>query len=205
MTSGIPASSIPISKLRVPELDELVTRGWVAVDFGEKDAKNAPVNVLHAFSELRGRRFRTRYGEPNPLQYARDFVSRCGHQWRAHLDRPWVWYPPTPAAAPLALCVFILLVSSVICGMSPFHLHPSSCLMAIDSPLYFASVTCSEIMRVSESLATKLVEKELAASVELQTLMASGHSIDLWLHDRAVCAVRSCKHPRSWVPIVFSY
>ena len=51
MTSGIPASSIPISKLRVPELDELVTRGWVAVDFGEKDAKNAPVNVLHAFSE----------------------------------------------------------------------------------------------------------------------------------------------------------
>ena len=60
--------------------------------------------------------------------------------------------------------------------------------MAIDSPLYFASVTCSDIMRVSESLATKLVEKELAASVELQTLMASGHSIDLWLHDRAVCA-----------------
>jgi CNT family concentrative nucleoside transporter len=49
MTS-IPAS-IPISKLRVPELDELVTRCWVAVDLGEKDAKNAPVNVLHAFSE----------------------------------------------------------------------------------------------------------------------------------------------------------
>lgn len=47
--------------------------------------------------------------------------------------------------------------------------------MAIDPPLYFASVTCSEIMRVSESLATKLVEKELAASAELQTLMASGH------------------------------
>jgi hypothetical protein len=76
--------------------------------------------------------------------------------------------------------------------------------MVIDSPLYFASVTCSEIMRVSESLATKLVEKELAASVELQTLMASGHSIGLWLHDRVVYAVRGCKHPRPWVPIVFS-
>jgi CNT family concentrative nucleoside transporter len=49
MTS-IPAS-IPVSKLRVHEMDELVTRGWVAVDLGEKDAKNTPVNVLHAFSE----------------------------------------------------------------------------------------------------------------------------------------------------------
>jgi len=47
---SIPAS-ISISKLRVPELDEPVTRGRVVVDLGEKDDKNAPVNVLHAFSK----------------------------------------------------------------------------------------------------------------------------------------------------------
>lgn len=47
---SIPAS-ITISKLRVPESDEPVTRGRVVVDRGEKDDKNAPVNVLHAFSK----------------------------------------------------------------------------------------------------------------------------------------------------------
>jgi len=47
---SIPAS-IAISKLRVPELDEPVTRGRVVVDLGKKDDKNAPVNVLHAFSK----------------------------------------------------------------------------------------------------------------------------------------------------------
>ena len=39
---SIPAS-IAISKLRVPELDEPVTRGRIVVDLGEKDGKNAPV------------------------------------------------------------------------------------------------------------------------------------------------------------------
>ncbi len=44
---SIPAS-IAISKVRVPELDEPVTRGRVIVPRGE-DAKNAFVNALHAF------------------------------------------------------------------------------------------------------------------------------------------------------------
>ena len=44
---SIPAS-IAISKMRIPELEEPVTRGRVVVDRGE-DAKDAPVNVLHAF------------------------------------------------------------------------------------------------------------------------------------------------------------
>ena len=42
--------SIAISKVRIPELDEPVTRGRVVVDRGES-TKNAPVNVLHAFSK----------------------------------------------------------------------------------------------------------------------------------------------------------
>ncbi len=47
---SIPAS-IAISKLRVPELEEPVTRGRVVVDRGEEDTKHAPVNALHAFAQ----------------------------------------------------------------------------------------------------------------------------------------------------------
>ena len=46
---SIPAS-IAISKIRIPELEEPVTRGRVVVDRGE-DAKHAPVNALHAFAK----------------------------------------------------------------------------------------------------------------------------------------------------------
>ena len=45
---SIPAS-IAISKMRLPELDEPVTRGRVVVDRGEE--KNPPANALHAFSQ----------------------------------------------------------------------------------------------------------------------------------------------------------
>ena len=45
---SIPAS-MAISKMRMPEVDEPVTRGRIVVDRGEAD-KNKPVNVLHAFS-----------------------------------------------------------------------------------------------------------------------------------------------------------
>jgi CNT family concentrative nucleoside transporter len=47
---SIPAS-IAISKIRMPELEEPVTRGSVVVDRGEEDTKYAPVNALHAFAK----------------------------------------------------------------------------------------------------------------------------------------------------------
>lgn len=46
---SIPAS-IAISKLRIPEMDEPVTRGHVVVDRGDNDKGGRPVNALHAFS-----------------------------------------------------------------------------------------------------------------------------------------------------------
>ena len=46
---SIPAS-IAISKIRMPELEEPVTRGRVVVDRG-KDDKDPPVNALHAFAK----------------------------------------------------------------------------------------------------------------------------------------------------------
>jgi CNT family concentrative nucleoside transporter len=47
---SIPAS-IAISKVRFPELEEPVTRGRVVIDRGEENAKNVPVNALHAFAK----------------------------------------------------------------------------------------------------------------------------------------------------------
>ena len=47
---SIPAS-IAISKLRIPELDEPVTRGRVIVDRGAEDKDSRPENALHAFSK----------------------------------------------------------------------------------------------------------------------------------------------------------
>jgi CNT family concentrative nucleoside transporter len=47
---GIPAS-IAISEFHFPELDEPVMRGHVVVDCGEGNAKDTPINVLHAFAK----------------------------------------------------------------------------------------------------------------------------------------------------------
>jgi CNT family concentrative nucleoside transporter len=47
---SIPAS-IAISKMRVPEQDEPLTRGIVVIDRGEEVEKNKPANALHAFSQ----------------------------------------------------------------------------------------------------------------------------------------------------------
>lgn len=46
---SIPAS-IAISKMRMPEIDEPVTRGRVVVDRGE-EKNGGPANALHAFSQ----------------------------------------------------------------------------------------------------------------------------------------------------------
>ena len=47
---SIPAS-IAISKIRIPEIEDPVTRGHVVIDRGEENAKDPPVNALHAFAE----------------------------------------------------------------------------------------------------------------------------------------------------------
>ena len=47
---SIPAS-IAISKMRMPELEELVMRGRVVVDRGKEDVKDAPMYALHAFAK----------------------------------------------------------------------------------------------------------------------------------------------------------
>jgi len=47
---SIPAS-IAISKMRIPETEEPVTRGRVTIDRGKEDDKKKPENARHAFSQ----------------------------------------------------------------------------------------------------------------------------------------------------------
>ncbi|KAH9485266.1 Solute carrier family 28 member 3 [Psilocybe cubensis] len=47
---SIPAS-LSISKMRSPELEEPLTRGNVTIDRGAEDTKNPPANAIHAFSQ----------------------------------------------------------------------------------------------------------------------------------------------------------
>lgn len=46
---SIPAS-IAISKMRIPEIEEPVTRGRVIIDEGSGDKHGRPANAIHAFS-----------------------------------------------------------------------------------------------------------------------------------------------------------
>src|SRR6266581_1187880 len=116
-----------------------------------------------------GRPFRSGHGRSGPLPCDCNLVTRCDYHWLAHLDQSWVWHPPTPAAAPHAPCLFILSLSSSVWHV---FLPLASVPKSNDNrfSLHFASVSCSGIMRVSESLATKLLEKEFAASVKLEVL-----------------------------------
>lgn len=47
---SIPAS-IAISKMRVPETEDPVTRGRVTIDRGNTNENKKPANALHAFSQ----------------------------------------------------------------------------------------------------------------------------------------------------------
>lgn len=108
---SIPAS-IAISKMRIPETDEPVTRGRVIVDRG--DGEDAPVNALHAFSkggwfglQVAGQiLYDDIYCQLNSLVEV-SMQDKCAyhrlpcrdHQWFVDLGWPWIWYPSTYLAA----------------------------------------------------------------------------------------------------------
>jgi len=146
---SIPAS-IAISKVRVPELEEPVTRGRVVIDRGEdENAKNAPVNALHAFAK----------GALFGLVVAGQILCNV---------------------------VTILSLVAAINGLLTwigrgFGIHQLTFQLALRYVFYpisfFLGVPRSEILRVSELLATKLIENEFAAYVNLQALMASDDAL----------------------------
>ncbi|KAF9497251.1 H+/nucleoside cotransporter [Pleurotus eryngii] len=140
---SIPAS-IAISKIRLPELDEPVTRGHVVVDRGENQ-KNAPANALHAFSQ----------GAVFGLIVAGQILTNV-------------------LTVLSLVAVINGLLTWIGRGFGIHHLTLQLVIGYIAYPVtFFLGVPRGEILRVSQLLATKLVANEFAAYLDLQSIQHS--------------------------------
>ncbi|KAF8269248.1 Na+ dependent nucleoside transporter C-terminus-domain-containing protein [Lactarius quietus] len=144
---SIPAS-IAISKIRMPEVEEPVTRGRVVVDLGE-DAKDAPVNALHAFGK----------GALVGLIISGQILCNV-----------------------IAILSLVATINGLLTwigrGFGIYQLTLQLVLRYVLCPLTFlVGVPRAEILRVSELLATKLVESEIVAYHDLQVMMASSNAL----------------------------
>jgi len=143
---SIPAS-IAISKMRFPELDEPVTRGQVIVDRGEE--KNAPTNVVHAFSN----------GAVFGLIVAGQILTNV----------------LTVLALVAAINGTLTWIGK---GFGINQLTLELILGYVFYPVTFLiGVPRNEILRVSQLLATKLVANEFAAYSTLKTIMESDNPL----------------------------
>jgi len=143
---SIPAS-MAISKIRMPELEEPVTRGKIIVDRGEE--KDAPVNALHAFAK----------GAVFGLIVAGQILCNV-----------------------LTVLSLVATINGLLTWIGRgFGIHQLTLQLVLRYVFYpitfFIGVPRSEILLVSELLATKLVENEFAAYLNLQALMASSDAL----------------------------
>ncbi|KAG7444793.1 uncharacterized protein BT62DRAFT_933846 [Guyanagaster necrorhizus] len=144
---SIPAS-IAISKIRMPEHEEPVTRGNIVIDRGESQ-ENAPSNALHAFSQgavfgliVAGQILTNVLTVLSLVSAINGLLTWIGHgfgidQLTLQLIIGYIFYPVT----------------------------------------FFLGVPRDEILQVSQLLATKLVANEFSAYEKLQTLMASDNAL----------------------------
>jgi len=141
---SIPAS-IAISKLRMPENEEPVTRGSVVVDRGVQ-SKNQPANALHAFS----------HGASFGLLVAGQILTNV----------------LTILALVYTIDGLLTYIGK---GFGIHHLTLDLLMGYIFYPLTFLmGVPRSEILRVSRLIGLKFVANEFVAYLELTTIMASG-------------------------------
>ncbi|KAG6884394.1 hypothetical protein C0992_006436, partial [Termitomyces sp. T32_za158] len=140
---SIPAS-IAISKMRLPETEEPVTRGTVIVDRGEKE-EDKPANSLHAFSR----------GAVFGLVVAGQILTNV----------------LTVLSLVAAINGLLTWIGR---GFGIHHLTLDLIIGYIFYPVtFFLSVPRAEILRVSQLFATKLVANEFAAYMDLQAMMKS--------------------------------
>ena len=141
---SIPAS-IAISKMRLPELEEPVTRGHVVIDRGGAEERNPPANALHAFSK----------GAFFGLMVAGSILCNV--------------------ATILSLVAAINgLLTWIGKGFGIHALTLQLILRYVFYPItFFLGVPRAEILRVAELLATKLVANEFAAYTDLQAIQKS--------------------------------
>jgi len=153
---SIPAS-MAISKMRVPELEEPLTRGRVVIDRGEE--KNPPVNILHAFSQgalfgiiVAGQILCNVLTILSLVATINGLLTWIGrgfgiHQLTLQLILRYVAYPIAFFLGTLRWYSFMDALLTCV---------PWSCSLGVPR---------NEIMKVSELLATKLIENEFAAYV----------------------------------------
>jgi len=138
---SIPAS-LAISKMRMPETEEPVTRGHVTVDRGETKG-DKPANALHAFSQ----------GAVFGLVVAGQILTNV----------------LTVLALVAAINGLLTWIGR---GFGIHHLTLELILGYIFYPVTFLlSVPRAEILRVSQLFATKLVANEFSAYLTLQEIM----------------------------------
>ncbi|KAF8230168.1 hypothetical protein L208DRAFT_1400878 [Tricholoma matsutake] len=144
---SIPAS-ISISKMRVPETEEPVTRGRVTVDRGESKER-APANALHAFSQ----------GAVFGLIVAGQILTNV----------------VTVLSLVAAINGLLTWIGR---GFGIHHLTLNLIIGYIYYPItFFLGVPRAEILRVSQLFATKLVANEFAAYLELQAITQSNNPL----------------------------
>ncbi|KAJ4498373.1 Na+ dependent nucleoside transporter C-terminus-domain-containing protein [Lentinula lateritia] len=144
---SIPAS-IAISKLRIPETDEPVTRGHVIVDRGAAE-KYPPANALHAFSK----------GAVFGLVVAGQILTNV-----------------------LTVLSLVAAINGLLTWIGRgFGIHALTLQLVLGYVFYpvafFLGVPRAEILRVSQILATKLIENEFAAYTELVALQKTSEAL----------------------------
>ncbi|KAF7298166.1 hypothetical protein HMN09_01038400 [Mycena chlorophos] len=143
---SIPAS-ISISKLRLPELDEPVTRGQVVVDRGD-DKKGKPANLLHAFSQ----------GAVFGIIVAGQILTNV----------------LTVLSLVAAINGLLTWIGR---GFGLHDAHALTLQLVLGYVFYpvafFLGVPRDEILKVSQLLGTKLVANEFVAYTNLKALQAS--------------------------------
>ncbi|KAH9851424.1 H+/nucleoside cotransporter [Lenzites betulinus] len=144
---SIPAS-IAISKMRVPEMDEPVTRGRVTVDRGDSD-KNKPANALHAFSK----------GALFGLIVAGQILTNV-------------------LTVVSLVATINGLLTWIGKGFGIHALTLQLILRYVFYPVTFLiGVPRNEILHVAELLATKLVANEFVGYLDLQAIMAGDNPL----------------------------
>lgn len=145
---SIPAS-IAISKIRMPEVDEPVTRGRVTVDRGPETERDRPANALHAFSK----------GAWFGLNVAGQILANV--------------------LTIVSLVAAINGLLTWIGRGFGFHaLTLQLILRYIFYPItFFMGVPRDEILPVAQLLATKLIANEFVGYTDLKALMHSDHPL----------------------------
>ena len=144
---SIPAS-LAISKMRIPETEEPITRGQVVVDRGSAD-KHPPANALHAFSK----------GATFGLVVAGSILTNV-----------------------LTVLSLVAAINGLLTWIGKgFGIHELTLQLILGYLFYpvtfFLGVPRSEILRVSQLLATKLIANEFAAYLDLQAIQASSNPL----------------------------